>query len=99
MEHDDMQEITTGDGLILVEFHLRDYLEGGILREHSFTSAMNSIEWSAYTGKHVLVKACGSDPLPPWSFMLVTARLIHFAASIYYGDSSDPFLIYRREER
>jgi len=91
-----METVTTAQGIEVVEFDLQNYLTGGILREDPFIEAMNQIDWSEYSGKNVLVRACGVGPLPPWSFMIVASHLSNFAESIYYGNISDPLLIYRK---
>lgn len=93
-----MDTVTTPDGLEVVEFDLTDYLEGGLLRETSFRSSMDSIDWKMYTKKDVLVRACGTGPLPPWAFMLVTAQLSQYANSIHYGRVQEPYLVYQRGE-
>ena len=43
---------------------LDDYLEGGILIEKMFREKVNSIDWSIYKNKKILIKGCASVPIP-----------------------------------
>ncbi len=92
-----METVKTRDGVDVVEFDLRNHIEDGILREEPFFAAMNNIEWQEFSGRSVLVKACGTGPLPPWAFMLVASKLVGYVDGLYYGNASDPVLIFSRE--
>jgi len=92
-----MDTFSAPDGTVLVEFDLRQHLAGGIVREKQFFTAMNALDWKRYTGKNVIVRACGSDPLPPWVFMLVTSKLAPHVSALYYGDVRNPLLVYGKE--
>jgi len=54
--------------------------------------------WSALEGKRVLVRGCGSAPIPPWAFMYLTGKLVPFAKAIHYGNEHDNVVVFRDEQ-
>jgi hypothetical protein len=71
-------------------FDLKDYLfMGAILREKDFREAMQGLDWSVYTGKHVAVFCSADAIIPMWAYMLVSSRLSPVAASVYAGTPDD----------
>jgi hypothetical protein len=80
----------------LVEFHMDDYLDEGILRESPFRERLKQIDWSAYDDQKVLIKGCGAVPIPTWAYMLATAYLTPHAAYIGYGEGCSAVTIYKR---
>ena len=74
---------------------LDDYLEGGILIEKIFREKVNSIDWSIYKNKKILIKGCASAPIPTWAYMILTARLTQYAKYISYGEPCSAFEIYK----
>ena len=74
-------------------------VDGQIIQEETFRKAVENFNWEQYKGKRVLVQGCGPVPIPTWAYMMVTAKLAQYAASINYGEVTNPFLIYRKEEK
>ncbi len=74
---------------------LDDYLEGGILIEKIFRKKVDSIDWSIYKNKKILIKGCASVPIPTWAYMILTARLTQYAKYISYGEPCSAFEIYK----
>jgi hypothetical protein len=72
------------------------FLDDGIITEARFIDAVAAFDWNRYESKKVLVKGCGSTILPPWAFMIITARLVPIAHSIRYGNDHDNIVICRR---
>ena len=77
-------------------FDIRALVEGSMFKETPFRNSLRSINLSEYTDKRVLIKACGGMPIPPWAFMLVTAKLQPVVRSISYGDDCAPIVVYKR---
>lgn len=71
----------------LVIFDIKEYLfMGMVLKEKDFRTALQQLDWSAYTGKLVAV-TCSVDAIVPyWAYMLITAYLQPLAADIVFGD-------------
>ena len=74
---------------------LDDYLEGGILIEKIFRKKVDSIDWSIYKNKKILIKGCASVPIPTWAYMILTARLTQYAKYISYGEPCSALEIYK----
>jgi len=77
---------------------LTEFLDDGIVSEVFFLSSVKRFDWNRYQGKRVLVKGCGSTIIPPWAFMVVTARLVPIARSVCYGNDHDNLQIFRRSD-
>lgn len=74
----------------------KEFISGGMFREDEFLSLANAYDWPRYQGKMVLVRGC-STIVPPWIYMLITAKLSPFAKSIRYGNEHDNVVVYRSE--
>ena len=74
---------------------LDDYLKDGILIEKVFREKVNTIDWSIYKNKKILIKGCASAPIPTWAYMILTARLTQYAKYISYGEPCSAFEIYK----
>ena len=66
--------------------YVDEFFEGGILREGSFLSSMEDIDWSRYRGKRVLIKGCTDVPVPTWAYLVIAARLVPYADHVLYGE-------------
>ena len=75
---------------------LTEFLDNGIAAEAFFMEAARRFDWSRYEGKNVLVKGCGLSVVPPWAYMIITARLTRIARSIRYGNDHDNLVVYRQ---
>ena len=74
-------------------------VDGQIIQEETFRQALENFNWEQFKGKRVLVQGCGPVPIPIWAYMMVAAKLAQYASSINYGEVTNPFLIYRKEEK
>lgn len=75
---------------------ITSFAENGIIGEENFLYKLNSFDWKRYKDKPVLVKGCGSIPVPTWAFMMVAARLSSWASEINYGEIKNPVLVYKK---
>lgn len=78
------------DGKPVVAFDLAPYLfKGLVLREKDFREAMTVQDWAAYTDQHVAIQ-CSTDAIVPrWAYMLISASLQPYAASVAFGQPED----------
>jgi len=68
--------------------------EGGLFREKDFRERVNQTNWDQYANKEVLVKGCGSIPIPTWAYMLVATQASKKAKKVLYGEASRPILVF-----
>lgn len=78
------------DGRPIREIDLADFLvEGLVLREKEFRSAVKDTDWSQYRDCHVAV-GCSTDAIvPTWAYMLIASKLTNQAASVTPGSRLD----------
>jgi hypothetical protein len=75
------------------------FLSEGVFTEDKFKSAIDSHDWSVYENRKVLVRGCNAAVMPPWAFMMITARLAGIARSVRYGNEHDNIVVYRTERQ
>lgn len=69
-------------------FDLRSVLiDDFLLREKYFREWIGKHDWTPYRGSHVAVYCSNDAIIPVWAWMLLTADLEPYAASIFYGTS------------
>ena len=66
-----------------------------LIRER-FARALESLDWSRYEGKPVVVKGCGSDVVPPAAYLLATTKLQQVAAKLMYGEACSSVPLWRK---
>jgi hypothetical protein len=57
-----------------------------ILKEKDFREVCKTHDWSAYTGKHLVVDCTADAIIPVWAYMLVAAMATPYALEIFQGD-------------
>jgi hypothetical protein len=72
------------------------FTDGGIVSESAFFDKVDRFDWETYRDKRVLVKGCGTTIIPPWAFMVVTARLAAVAKRVRYGNEHSSIPIFNR---
>jgi hypothetical protein len=75
---------------------MRIFLDDGVIAEAAFLDRVSRFDWESLRNKTVLVKGCGTAIIPPWAFMIVTARLTEVARRILYGNEHSSLPIYTR---
>ena len=71
------------------------FLDDGMFREDSFLASVDSLDWSQYADRKVLVRGCDSAVVPPWAYMVITARLVGVAQSVRFGNEHDHVVVHR----
>jgi hypothetical protein len=72
-----------------------EFLVEGVFRQDHFLEKAESLAWDRYRDKKVLVRGCLSAVIPPWAYMLITARLANVAQSVRFGNEHDNIVILR----
>ena len=75
---------------------LDDFLCEGLIREKDFRSKIESIDWSKYEEKKVMIKGCTSVPVPTWAYLIITAHLVKYSSQILYGEPCSAVNIYKK---
>jgi len=73
-----------------------ELLENNIFSEASFKEKISQHNWAQFKDKKVLVRGCSSTIIPPWAFMMISARLTEVAQSVRFGNEHDNVTVYRR---
>lgn len=75
----------------------QQFVGEGILREDDFVAKLAAYDWTRYRGQKVLVRGCGSTPIPPWAYMMIASRLVGLADSVRYGNEHDNIVVFRNQ--
>jgi hypothetical protein len=76
---------------------LANFAAGGLIREATFIEKLEAFDFSQFLEQDVLVKGCGTGPVPTWAIMMITARLAQVASTIAYGEEAEPTMIFARD--
>jgi hypothetical protein len=75
----------------------QSFVDDGFFREGEFQQRVEAHDWSVYADRQVLIRGCGDAIVPPWAFMVLTAKLASYAKSIRYGNEHSNLVVYRRD--
>ena len=78
--------------------YLDDFLVNGVIKENEFRNKINTVDWSIYKDKKVMIKGCTSAPVPTWSYLIITAQLAAYAEQILYGEPCSAVQIFKRKK-
>ena len=77
---------------------LDDFLDDGIIKEKSFREQINSMDFSLFDKKKVIVKGCAEVTVPTWAYLIIVANLSQVADKIYFGEPRHAVKIFRRSK-
>ncbi len=72
-----------------------EFLEEGMFRQEQLHRKADAFAWDKYRDKKVLVRGCDSTIIPPWAYMMITARLANIAQSVRFGNEHDNIVVLR----
>ena len=84
-------------GINLETIRLDDFLSDGLIREKLFRKMVNDFDWSIYKNKRVIIKGCGSVPIPTWAYLIIASKLVVVASQILYGEPCSAIKIYSKD--
>lgn len=71
-------------------FDLKDYLFMGLmLKEKDYRSALQSLDWEQYRGKHVAITCSADAIVPVWAYMLAASSLQPIVQDVFFGNKSE----------
>jgi hypothetical protein len=65
-------------------------------RLYEFNLSMH--DWSVYTGRKVMVKGCGDNPIPSVAYIKATENLMKYADRIMYGEACSFVPVWRKQK-
>ena len=71
------------------------FLPDGVFFQDRFLENIEQHDWSHYSNRQVLVRGCKSAIIPPWAYMVITARLVGHARSVRFGNEHDNVVVCR----
>lgn len=81
----DLAPFVPGEDSLAV-FDVQPFLfRGLILREKDYRAALQTHDWSQYTGKHTGIICTADAIVPVWGYMLAATYLQPVAASVHFG--------------
>ena len=75
---------------------LEDFLDEGIIKEKSFREKINSMDFSTFSNKKVIIKGCAGVPVPTWAYLIIVANVAQVADKIYFGEPRHAVKIFNR---
>jgi hypothetical protein len=84
-------------GVNLETIRIDDFLSDGLIREKPFRKMVNEFDWSIYKNKKVIIKGCGSVPIPTWAYLIIVSKLVLNASQILYGEPCSAIKIYSHD--
>lgn len=80
----------------MVILDMNEFMDNGVVSEKVFLERIARFDWESLRNRAVLVKGCGTAIIPPWAFMIVTARLTEVARRILYGNEHSSLPVFTR---
>jgi hypothetical protein len=62
-----------------------------------YNEILNSLDYSAYEGKPVIIKGCSRKPVPEEAYTLATQKLMPVAKSIMFGEACSSVPLFKRK--
>ena len=87
---------------VLVTLHLSPYakkiVDGTIeaINVALYQEILNTIDYSVYSDKPVIIKGCSKKPVPMSAYILAAQKLQPFAKSIMYGEACSAVPLYKK---
>lgn len=62
-----------------------------------YQDILNTLDYSEYTGKPVIVKGCSRKPVPQEAYVMAAQKLMPFAKSIMFGEACSSVPLYKKK--
>jgi hypothetical protein len=66
------------------------------VRQEYYARALDSVDWSRYEDRPVVIKGCGSDVVPEMAYTRATQKLQDVARKLMYGEPCSSVPLWRR---
>lgn len=63
-----------------------------------YQQLLDSLDYSPYTGKPVIIKGCSRKPVPQEAYVLAAQKLMPYAKSIMFGEACSSVPLYKRRQ-
>lgn len=61
-----------------------------------YDDILNSIDYSSYANKPVIIKGCAKKPVPQEAYVMAVQKLMPFAKSIMFGEACSSVPLYKK---
>lgn len=78
---------------------MKDFSDDGVFFEDDFDKRFQAFDWKQFDDKAVRISACGLEQIPAWVHLLIGIELSRHARKIFFGDSSQPKRIFKRDDK
>lgn len=68
------------------------------VRTRLYEINLSTHDWSMYTGRKVMVKGCGDNPIPSVAYIKATENLMKYADRIMYGEACSFVPVWRKQK-
>ena len=75
-----------------------DFSINGLIKEKQFKKMVEEFDWSVYKNKKVIIKGCSSMPIPTWTYLIITSKLVPVASHILYGEPCSAVKIFSKNK-
>lgn len=62
-----------------------------------YQQLLDSLDYTAYTGKPVIIKGCSKKPVPQEAYVMAAQKLMPFAKSIMFGEACSSVPLYKKK--
>ena len=62
-----------------------------------YRELLNTLDYSPYEGKPVIIKGCSKKPVPQEAYVMATQKLMPVAKSIMFGEACSSVPLYKRK--
>jgi len=69
------------------------------LRREYYVQALDTVDWSVYEDRPVVIKGCGSDVVPEMAYVRATQKLQEVARKLMYGEPCSSVPLWRRPQK
>lgn len=66
-------------------------------KQKMLLQTISNINAADYSGKRIVIKGCGDEPIPPEAYLEITKKLQPVAKSIMYGEPCSTVPIYKQK--
>lgn len=62
-----------------------------------YEETIQSLDFSLYENKPVIVKGCSKKPIPEEAYVMATQKMMHYARSVMFGEACSAVPIFKRK--
>ena len=78
--------------------HAATFIQGTVedLERHLYSNYFNSVDFTEFRDKKLVIKGCSDIPLPEYAFSEITKHLLPYVSSLMYGEPCSTVPVWKR---